>query len=276
MGRAGSVLRWLLGAALVLYLAVVGALYAFQRDLLYLPDPSRPDAARIGLPTLREVALATPDGLRLLAWYVPPPAGAPVIAYLHGNAGHIGYRAERLRRFVAEGFGVLFIEYRGYGSNPGRPTEEGLLIDARVGLDFLGASGIGPDRLVLYGESLGSGVAVRVATERPVAALVLESPYTSVAAIAQQRYPFVPIDALLKDRFDASARIGLVAAPILVLQGGHDTIVPVELGRLLFAAAPMPKKLWAAPEADHYNLASFGALDVAIDFIRRSTDAGAR
>ena len=199
----------------------------------------------------------------------PPGADAPVLAYFHGNGGHIGYRTARLARFTAAGLGVLFVEYRGYGGNPGSPTEPGLYSDARAGLDFLAAQGIAPTRLVLYGESLGSAVALTMATERPCAALILEAPFSSIAEVAQHHYPFVPARRLIKDRFDAVARVGAVRAPILVLQGSRDVVVPPRFGRILFDAAPEPKELWVAPNGGHEDLRDFGALDAAFDFIRR-------
>jgi len=265
---------WVLGAALAGGAALVGAVYLFQRNLLYFPDTDRPDAKRLGLSVVREIELATGDGLRLLAWYVPPGTGRAVIAYLHGNGGNIADRVDRLRRFVDEGFGVLFLEYRGYGGNAGSPTEEGLFADARAGLDFLAAEGVEPDRIILFGESLGTGVAIRMASERPVAMLLLESPYTSIAAVARWHYPFLPVDLLLKDRFDSLSRIGAVRAPLLVMQGGLDRVVPPRSGRELFAAAPEPKEIWIAPDGGHNDLARFGALTTAVDFIRRHTPAG--
>jgi uncharacterized protein len=192
-----------------------------------------------------------------------------MIAYFHGNGGHIGYRAERLKRFVRDGFGALFLEYRGYGGNPGTPTQDGLFADARAALDFLANQGIRAERTVLYGESLGSGVAVQMASERPVAAVVLEAPYDSVAAVARRHYAFVPVNVLLKDRFDSIARINAVQAPILLMHGERDAIVPVDSGRRLFAAANEPKEIWTAPDAGHNDLALYGALDVAVDFVRR-------
>src|SRR5713226_3304827 len=184
---------WLLGIAAVLYAALLGGMYAFQRNLLYRPDTSKPDWTDLDLPTLQEIELIASDGVRLFAWYVPPSAGRPVIVYFHGNGGNIADRADRMLYFAAAQFGVLIVEYRGYGGNPGSPSEAGLFADARAGLDFLKSERIASGRIVLYGESLGTGVAVRMASERPVALLLLESPYASMAAVAQRHYPYVPV-----------------------------------------------------------------------------------
>jgi fermentation-respiration switch protein FrsA (DUF1100 family) len=264
------ILLVLFAIAVGLYLLVAAGLFVFQRKLLYAPDTRRPDMAHLGLASLRTVELETSDGLRLLAWYLPPPAGRPVIAYFHGNGGNLQYRDGRMTKFAAAGLGVLFLEYRGYGGNPGSPTEEGLYRDARAALDFLSAQGVDPARVALYGESLGTGVAVRMASEHPVGAVVLEAPYSSVADVAQQRYWFVPVRLLLKDPFDSMARIGAVRAPILVLLGALDVIVPVKFGRALFDAAPEPKELWLSPDAGHEDLPEFGGLDAAIAFIERA------
>ena len=259
----------LLGSAFAAYGMLVGGLYVFQRHLLYFPDVARPELGDLTALGVREVTLTTADRLSLLSWYLPPPDGRPVIAYFHGNGGHIGYRAERLRQFARNRYGVLMVEYRGYGGNPGTPNEAGLVADGAAALDFLGGEGITPDRLVIYGESLGSGVAVPAAARREVASLILEAPFTSVAEVAQHHYSFIPASALVRDRFDSLARIGDVMAPILVLHGERDRVVPVRFGRALFDAAPEPKELWLAREAGHEDLVRYGAFDAVLDFLRR-------
>jgi uncharacterized protein len=264
-----TLLLWIGGAALAAYTLVVGGLYLGQRSLIYRPDTARPDLGDLARLGVVEVKLTTADGLSLLAWYLPPPEGAPVIVYFHGNGGHIGYRAERLRRFAREGYGVLLAEYRGYGGNPGTPSECGLYADGAAALDFLVHAGIEPAATVLWGESLGSGVAVYLAAERDAGGLILEAPFTSVAAAAQHHYPFIPAAMLVRDRFDSLARIGRVATPLLVMHGERDMIVPVRHGRALFAAAAEPKEGWFAARAGHETLAQFGALEAAIDFIER-------
>jgi uncharacterized protein len=273
--RCGLV--WVAGIAASLYLAMIAGLYLYQRQLLYHPDRARPllgALARIGV---REVALPTADGLSLLAWYLPardapqgePGGERPVIVYFHGNAGHIGYRADRIERFAREGYGALMVEYRGYGGNPGVPSEAGLFEDAAASLRFVEALGVPGHRIVLYGESLGTGVAVQAATTRAVGAIVLEAPYTSIAAAAQFHYPFIPAAWLVADRYDSLSRIGQMRVPVLMLHGARDDIVPLSLGEALFAAAPEPKEHWIAPDASHADLGWFGALDIAVAFIER-------
>lgn len=266
-------LLWIVGIPVISYVAMLSYLFLFQRQLLYFPDRSHPFLA--GLPQLgvREVALQTADGLSLSAWFLPPPDGAPAIAYFHGNGGNIAYRADRLMRFARAGYGVLLVEYRGYGGNPGSPSEAGFTADADAACEFLGRQGIVGERLVLWGESLGSAVAIRLAATQKIAALILESPFTSIAAVAQYHYPLVPAGLLVWDRFDALSRIGEVTAPILFLQGGRDSVVPPRFGQQLFDAAPGPKQHWFAADAGHEELARFGALDAAVEFINHHAGA---
>jgi uncharacterized protein len=263
------VLYPLLGFALIAYAALVGGLFLFQRQLLYFPDKTRPELAGLEQLGVREVALATEDGLSLLSWYLPAHPGRPVILYFHGNGGNIGHRVQRMLRFAREGYGVLMAEYRGYGGNPGTASETGFYTDARAALDFLEREGVAPNPLVLYGESLGSGVAVELATQHEVAGLILEAPPTSVAEVAQCHFPYIPAARLVIDRFDSRSRIGRVRAPILVLHGERDRVVPIRFGRALLEAAPEPKEGWFAPEAGHEDLARYGGLDAVVVFIER-------
>jgi len=256
-----------------LYLAVAGLLYTYQRDLLYFPDVQRPFVNLSAVPSLKEVELVTSDQLHLLAWYIPPLDGKPLILYFHGNGGHIGYRAPRLIEFAQAGFGVLMPEYRGYGGNEGRPSEAGFYLDAAAAIDFLRREGIGPERIIVYGESLGTGVATLVASEHPIAALVLESPYTSIAAMASRQFYLLPVNLMLSDRFDSLSRIAKVRAPVLIIHGEQDQIVPPELGRELFAAAPEPKLFWSVPEAGHNDLYQYDAATTVLEFLHQHVPA---
>jgi uncharacterized protein len=260
-----------LGSALAVYGVLVGGLYLFQRHLLYFPGSGRPVLGELAALDVREVRVPTADGLSLLSWYLPPRGARLVIAYFHGNGGHIGYRSERLRWFARYGYGVLMLEYRGYGGNPGMPNEAGLHADGAAALDFLTGCGIPSTRVVLYGESLGSGVAVPLAAQRKIAGLVLEAPFTSVAEVAQYHYSFMPAAAMVWDRFDSLSSIGKVRGPILILHGERDRVVPIRFGRALFEAAPQPKEFWSAKEAGHETLAEFGAFDAVLRFLERQT-----
>ena len=263
----------IISVAVGVYLLVVGGMYVFQRNLLYLPSGSVPVPAQSGVPEMRPVSLATNDGLELRSWYRPAETGLPTLVFFCGNAGNIGDRGFKVRPFLDAGLGVLLVGYRGYGGNPGSPSEEGLYADGRAALAFLRTAGVPAAGTVLYGESLGSGVVVQLAAEAagatPFAALVLEAPFTSIAAVAASHYPFVPARWLVKDRFDSAAKIAGVGSPVFVLQGGNDRVVPTRFGRMLFAAAVEPKEgRWIAG-AGHNDLYDFGGAEAVLDFLRR-------
>jgi fermentation-respiration switch protein FrsA (DUF1100 family) len=252
------------------YAAAVGGLYAFQRRLLYVPDRTRPEPSAFGAADMAVVRVTTADGLRLESWYRPPAGpGSPVLVYLHGNAGHLGRRADKVRPFLVAGLGVLLVGYRGYGGNPGAPSEEGLYTDARAALGFLAGQGIGEDRVVLYGESLGTGVAVHMATETRARAVVLEAPFTSITDVAASRFPLVPVRWLLRDRFDCRAKIGAIGTPLLILHGARDVVVPLRFGARLFEAAHEPKRFARFPRAGHTDLYDHGAAEVVLNFLER-------
>ena len=268
------------GASALLYVAALAALFVFQRRILFRPDPGPPLIQMAGVASLTEVRIPAGGGPGLLAWWLPPAADgpsadAPVVLYCHGNAGHIGHRGERVRRFAALGWGVLMPEYRGYGGNPGTPSEPGLIADASAALADLRARGIAGPRIVLWGESLGSGVAAAIAAREGTAigAVVLETPFTSIADIAKARYRFAPVDLLLKDRFDSLARIPAIQAPILIATAGRDTIVPPAMGRVLLSAAAAPAELWHADEAGHTDLVDHGLTEAAAEFLARHLPA---
>jgi uncharacterized protein len=249
--RVGTILL-VVAAVLV---APIGLLWALQRRLLYLPAPRTVPPAASVLPGAEEVMFETADGLRLGGWFVPAEGReAPRTAVLvcNGNGGNRSLRAPLAAALARMGLYVLVFDYRGYGGNPGQPTEAGLATDARAALDYLaGRPEVDPARVVYFGESLGAAVALRLAIERPPAALVLRSPFASLAEVGQLHYPLVPVSLLLRDRYDSAALAGRLAAPLLVVAGGRDRIVPASHSRRLFAAAPQPKRLVVVDGADH-------------------------
>lgn len=261
---------WRFGmAGLAGYLMLVGGLYVAQRRLMYHPDTEVPSRAQAGAETMEEVRLLSIDGLELLAWYAPARPGRATVAVFHGNAGHIGHRYDKLKPILDAGHGLLLVEYRGYGGNPGSPTEDGLYADAEGALAFLAARGVAPARTVLYGESLGSGVAVHAASRHAVGAVILEAPFSSVIDVAAARFWYVPARQLVLDRYESDTKIGAVAAPVLILHGARDDVVPVRFGRALFERANEPKELWVAPEGDHVDLYDHGAGRVVLEFLAR-------
>lgn len=261
-------MRWLT-IAVATYAVVITLLYFGQRRLMYLPDRARPDPTLAGAPELAEVALATSDGLSLLAWYRPAADGRPTLVYFHGNAGSLALRADKVRPFLEAGYGVLLPSYRGYSGNPGRPDEQGLYRDGRAALAFLADNGVPADRIALYGESLGTGVAVQLATEGRVGALVLEAPFTSMAAAAQYHYPWVPAIWLVRDRFDNLNKIKRVHAPVLIVHGDADQVVPTAMSRRLYEAAEEPKSFKILNGAGHDNNHDFGLAAETLAFLGR-------
>lgn len=267
-----SVAAYLLGSAALGYLGLAGTMFAAQRRLLYNGAPVRPDPTAAGLPDLRVVATRSHDGLPLQHWYVPAPAGAPVVLAFHGNTGDIADRADKLRPLVDSGFGLLLAEYRGFGGNPGRPTEPDILRDSHGVLDWLAGQGVPLSRTAVYGESLGTGVAVALAAERPVGAVVLDAPFTSIAEVAQTHYWFLPARWLVRDRYDSLARIGRVVAPILIMHGGRDETIPPAMGKRLYEAAPTPKRWLFLENGGHVDLWDHGGDSAVVEFLRETLE----
>ncbi len=236
----------------VIYAVLLVCLYFQQRRLLYFPQNGVQSPASHGASGFESVTFSTADGLSLSGWWHDAAPGFATVIHFHGNAGNVGGRAGFYQQIADAGFGVLAVDYRGYGVNTGEPSEEGLYADARAAIHFaLGERGLPIQKIILYGESLGSGVAVQMATEYPVAGLVLEAPYTSVLARAQARFPFVPVTLLLKDRYDSLNKMPQVKAPLLLFHGERDRVIPVHDGRTVLAAANPPKKGIFFPEVDH-------------------------
>ena len=267
--------NWLWGvvaAAVGAYGVILGGVYTGQRRILYFPDSECPSPQQSGVSEMAEVSLETDDGLFLLAWHRPPAdAALPTLVYFHGNAGNIGMRAHKVRPYLDAGFGVLLTTWRGYSCNPGKPSEAGLYHDGRAAVEFLKAGGVAPESIVLYGESLGTGIAVHLAEERPPAALVLEAPFSSIADVAQARMPLLPVKYLLLDRFESTSKIVSVTAPTLIVHGAHDGTIPLRFGKKLFAAAREPKTMHVYPEAGHNDLYDHGMAALVIDFLGAAT-----
>lgn len=251
-----AILRLLAIALVALYLFAALFMYVNQRNYQYFPSHQGLSAAAAGLSGAVDLRLETEDGETLQAWYAAARPGLPTILYLHGNGGEIAGRAERFAAYQAQGFGVLFVSYRGFGASTGSPSEPGLVNDARAAYDWLIAQGVSPEAIVLVGESLGSGVAVQLAAERTVGAVALEAPYFSAADIASSTYWWLPVRLLMKDKFDSFAYIGKVQAPLLIIHGDQDDIIPLGEGQKLFASANEPKHMLVIPGGTHGSIFS--------------------
>lgn len=243
-----------IGLSVLMFSGLLILLWGGQRRLLYLPSGPVLSPQQGGLSRVDAMTARTSDGLSVAAWFVRSPlndARGTVIVF-NGNAGNRSYRAPLAKGLADAGYSVVLFDYRGFGGNPGRPSEEGLAKDARAVLAaVLARPGVDPKRIVYFGESLGTGVAVKLAAERSPAALVLRSPFTAIADVAAHHYFFLPVRRLLWDRFDVLPQIGHVGAPILIVAGERDRVVPFSLSRQLFDAAPEPKAFVAVPGADH-------------------------
>lgn len=259
-------LAWLIGVIAACYLGLLTLMYLGQRKLQYFPDPIRRTPVSVGLPQAEETMLDTSDGERIVVWHVPPRGDNPVVLYFQGNGGGLDLRAERFRRLVADGIGLVALNYRGYGGSSGSPTEAGLIADARAAYDFATAR-YPVQRIVLWGESLGTGVAVALAAERPVGRVLLESPFTSISDVAAQLYWFLPVRLLVKDSFRSDQRVGRIAAPIMILHGVRDTVVPIVLAERLYALIRSPKQFVRLPHAEHNDHDAHGAIEVVRGFV---------
>lgn len=264
--RAMALLKWLVIAAIGSYAVVVAVLYFAQRALLYHPDVTRISPAAAGLPSAEEVVLDTSDGERVIAWHVPPRQGRPIVVYFHGNAEIVAWRVERHRALTSDGTGLLALSYRGYAGSTGQPTEEGLHRDAVAAYAFAAAR-YASERIVPWGHSLGSGVAVKLAVERPIGKLILEAPYTSTADVAAAMFPFVPVHLLMHDQFRSDERIAQVTVPVLVLHGTRDDVVPIAFGERLFTLVKSPKKFVRFADGGHIDLDAHGAIEAVRDFL---------
>lgn len=221
----------------LLYLVLLATLYALQRRAIY-PGWWRGTAAvKVDTKGYRDLAITAADGLRGRLLYAPPRDGKPVILFFHGNGDSVLGGVVALEPLVAAGYGAVVPEYRGYNGNPGTPDEQGLYLDARAARVWMTANGIAASRTIVFGYSIGSGIAVQTALEAPPAALILVAGHAGIAHVVGQRLPFVPT-WLVSERFDNAAKIGRIAAPILLVHGMADGTIPVENARLLATAQP--------------------------------------
>lgn len=256
------------------YMLLAGVMFVFQRALLYPAGKTLQSIDAFALPGLREVELKTKDGLVQKHWYIPArDTDAPTIVVFHGNAGQLADRVPKFSFFADAGYGVVFVGYRGYSGNAGSPKQSDLVEDAGSLLDWLAGEGVSPAQTVLYGESLGSGVAVQTAADREVAAVLLEAPFTSVADVAQAHYWYLPARWLILDQWNSLAKADQLKAPVLVMHGEQDSITNVRFGRRLLEAIRAPKKGIFIPEAGHNDLYDFGLRERVTGFVKQALPA---
>jgi hypothetical protein len=261
------VLKWIVIVLATIYLAGVAVLYFKQREMLFpIPPVGRTAPGAAGFPEAEEHMLTTADGEKVIIWHVPAKPGRPVVLFFPGNGDFLAGRVGRFRAITADGTGLVALSYRGYAGSTGSPSEVGLLQDAAVAYAFT-VGRYSADRIVAWGFSLGTGVAVAIASEHPVGKLILEAPYTSTVDVAASLFPFVPVRLLMRDPFHSDRRIAGVNVPLLIMHGEADPAINIRFGERLFALAHEPKQFVRFPGGGHENLDDFGAIETARHFI---------
>jgi pimeloyl-ACP methyl ester carboxylesterase len=261
---------WRLATLGVSACAAVGYLWlafwfaAHQREFQYTPGGSRISPEAVGLEGFVSVEVPTDDGEQIVAWWAPPPSGGGVVLFLHGTPSTLPDTVWRLPDLRKSGFGVLAIDYRGYGGSTGTPSELGLRSDARAGFDFIRVAEP-QSKIAVFGESLGTGIAIALARERPVAGVLLNAPYASVLRLFQLRGPPLPYRWLLTDKFDSEGLIGGIGVPVMIVHGTADGNVPVSEARRLYAAAREPKIMIEVEGAGHLAAWEGGAREPALN-----------
>jgi hypothetical protein len=262
-----AVLKWIVIVLALIYLGGIAALYFKQREMLFpIPPVGRTAPAAAGLPEAEEHVLTTADGEKVIVWHVPARPGHAVILCFPGNGDFLAGRVSRFRAMTSDGTGLVALSYRGYAGSTGSPSEEGLLRDAAAAYAFT-AERYEPSRIVAWGFSLGTGVAVALATDHAIGKLILEAPYTSTADVAASQFRFVPVRLLMKDQFHSDQRIARVTVPLLIMHGDADPAINIAFGERLFALAHEPKQFVRFPGGGHENLDDFGAIETARQFI---------
>ncbi len=237
-------------------------MWSLQRSMIYFPDTSPVPAAADVLVGGEDLTLYTSDGLELAAWFAPaaPEADDRELALLMapGNAGNRANRLGLAQAFQARGFAVLVMDYRGYSTNPGTPHQGGLIADGFAALDALNKLGYPPEQTIYFGESLGGGVTAALLAERPPAAAVFRSPFTELADVGAHHYPWLPVRAILRDRFPVAEHVAITSAPVAVIRAEHDTVIPPHLSAQVAAAAPHLRADHVVESSDHNDPIMFG------------------
>lgn len=246
--------KWLSRLAIIMvvsYLAVLGHIATAQRSLMYHPRSDEKQLAEYNLHDTTESFITTSDGLKLQVWHHPPEINGKMVIFFHGNAGNIGQRVEKLRILGELGYGYIIAAWRGFGESQGSPSKEGIYTDARTVIEYAKSLGYHTEDIILVGESLGSGIATKMATEQKFKGLFLITPYTTINDRAQEIYFYLPVKYLLKDNFNNVDEIKNVKIPVIIIHGDDDDIIPHHHGEKVFSAASDPKKFILYPGVKH-------------------------
>jgi len=252
-------------AGIFALIVIVGRL--LHRYFIYLPDQTRIDPREAGVAGVEEVMFKAADGTKLIAWYLPAKGDKPTLLYFTGNSGNAANRAGKIRTIAADGYGVFMLNYRRYGGSEGRPSETRITADAVSAYDTLRGLGVAPHDIVAYGESLGTAVATRLALQRHVEGLVLEAPFTSIVDVGKLMWKYFPLDLIMADQYRTIDRIGAVTAPLFIVHGGRDAMIPLDQARHVFHEAAEPKTMVVVPQAGHNDLFERGAWDQVRGFL---------
>tara|TARA_B100000029_G_scaffold241104_1_gene238344 strand:- start:1460 stop:2260 length:801 start_codon:yes stop_codon:yes gene_type:complete len=254
-------------SALFIYVIIGTILFFFQRKILFNVSGIPKKPKEYNLNRVMEVSIHTSDNLDLLAWYHEPLKDKPILIYFHGNSFDIGERAYRIKRYTDHGFGVLLLAWRGYSGNSGKPSEKNLYIDGESAIQWVKKKlNYNTDQIIIYGESLGSAVAVEMGTKYKFKSIILEAPFTSITEIAQKRYFLYPVKSLILDKFDNFSKIDKIKSPLFIISGKKDEIVPHSHSQKLYMKAKEPKKNLFIDEAMHNNLYDFNIDKDVINF----------
>jgi len=253
---------------LAIYVAINLYVYMNQRQLMYFPTLERVSPEEVGLHDVDEVTLQTNANVKLISWYGRARFGRPTVLFFHGNGGAVSHRAHRFRELMAEGYGIFVLGYPGYGGNNGHPSESSFREVSTLSYEYLLNAGVSAADIVIYGESIGSGVAVQLAASVEARGLILEAPMSSTIDVAREHYPYLLVNLLLKDTFQSIDYIEHIDMPLLVMHGSRDRIIPIRIGRKLFEKAADPKTFIELSGAGHNDLQLYSTKQIARDFIQ--------
>ncbi len=252
---------------ITIYLIILFSTFFYQRQLLYHPSENNYFGDKLTV-SIEKIKIKTKDGIELLSWYHNKNlSDYKTILFLHGNAGSLENRIHKINHFNDMNVNFLIISWRGFSGNKGQPTEQGLYEDARSALRWLDANGVSENNIIIYGESLGTGVATEIAQNKNFAGIILESPFTSMIDAGKNKYPFLPVGILLKDKYESKKKIKNIKSPILIMHGKVDNIVPFSMGEMMYELANEPKYSYFSKYDDHMMEFNESLLKVIKNFI---------
>ena len=250
-----------------IYFFILISTYLFQRSLLYHPMENNYFGDKLTV-SIEKVKIKTRDNIELISWYHSKNLNDyKTILFLHGNAGSLENRIHKINHFKDMNVNFLLVSWRGFSGNEGKPTEKGLYQDADSAVAWLKSKGISENNIIIYGESLGTGVATEIAQNKNFGGIILESPFTSMIDAGKDKYPYLPVRLLLKDKYESDKKIKNIKSPILIMHGKVDNIVPFHMGRKMYELANEPKYFYFSEYDDHMMEYNEKLLKVLKDFI---------